>query len=551
MIRIWLLGRSAVSRDGREVAARDFGGALARRLLRLLALRRGTLVSKDLIAEVLWPSTPPADPAANIEVLISRLRRALGDRGVIRTGPGGYLLPDGPGCWVDAEAFLAAVRAGRSRLRGTPAAALNSFRDALGIWRGEPLPEDTYADWAQADSRQLALAHLEALDGAAAAALECAALDRGSRVAEAAGAASEAAAWARQAVAADPLRESSVLLLARALDAACDRAGALTALDEYRDRLAAETGLSPTSEATGLRQLILTRPATGPTPILRQGPFLGRDEECAVITSAATGHGPRAVLVSGPPGVGKSALLAAAARRSGVPALAVQAFVADRDQAWSLAARLLCRAASQVAGPLSALLPGPEAAALAAAVPGLTGLPNVPAGYVGDPAAERTRALTLRAAIRLIAAVAQPRCLIVADDLQWADPASLTMLGLLLRRLDSVGLAAGYRQEAAAGADLAAALGLPAKRVAEITLGPLPDGLIADLFSDRRMAAAVGRQTARGPFTATEVIAALARRATVTRDAAGRWRLADDRPRAGAEQRAADRAAADRAAADR
>ncbi|MDA8323907.1 MAG: AAA family ATPase [Actinomycetota bacterium] len=576
MVRIWLLGRFAVDHDGHEVAAREFGGALARRLLRMLALRRGTLVSKDLIADMLWPATPPADPAANIEVLVSRLRRALGDRGMIRTGPGGYLLPDGPCCWVDAEAFLAAVRAGRSGLRGTPVAALASFRDALGIWRGEPLPEDAYADWAQADRRQLALAHLEALDGAAAAALECAILDLGSRspeaagtvpeaagtvpeaagtVPEAAGTVPEAAAWAGQAVATDPLRESSVLLLARALHAAGDRAGALTALDEYRDRLAAETGLDPTPEATRLRQLILTGPATGPATRsasdLRQIPLVGRDEECAIIASAAAGLGPRAVLVSGPAGVGKSALLAEAAHRSGVPVLAVHAFAPDRDQDWSLAARLLCRAASQAPAPLSALLPGPEAAALAASVPGLAGLPNVPAGSADVPAAERTRALALRAAIRLIAAVAQPRCLIVADDLQWADPASLTMLGLLLRRLDGVGLAAGYRPEALPGADSAAALGLPAAQVAAIALGPLPDGLIADLFSDRGLAAAVAGQTARGPFTATEVIAALARRGQVTRDATGRWRLPDHRLSGPAEPRATGRAAAGPRATDR
>ena len=560
VIRIWLLGRFAVDRDGREVAAREFGGALARRLLRLLALRRGTLVSKDLIADALWSDAPPADPAANIEVLVSRLRRALGDRGMIRTGAGGYLLPDGPGCWVDTEAFLAAVRDGRSSRRGSPVAALASFRDALGIWRGEPLPEDIYADWAQADRRELVLAHLEALDGAAAAVLECAALEcadpdgpaLGTAVGApgTAGTVPEAAAWARQAVAADPLRESSVLLLARALHAAGDRAGALTTLDDYRNRLATETGLDPTPEATGLRQLILTGPATGPTAILRQVSLLGRDEECAVIASAAAGRGPRAVLVSGPPGVGKSSLLAEAARRSGVPTLAVQAFDQDRDQPWSLAARLLCRAASQLPVPLAALLPEPEAAALAVAVPGLAGLPNVPAGNDGVPTAERTRTLALRAAVRLIAAAAQPRCLIVADDLQWADPASRTLLGLLLRRLDCVGLAAGYRLEAAPGADPAVALGLPAGQVAAIALGPLPDELIAGLFGDRRLAAAVARQTAGGPFTATEVIAALARRGAIVRDAAGRWRQPPDRRRATAEPRAAGWAGADRLAAE-
>ena len=220
---------------------------MARRLLRLLALRRGILVPKDLIADVLWPDDPPADPAGNIEILVSRIRRALGDRTLIGTGPGGYVLPDGNRCWVDAEAFLEAVQAGRSGLAVRPAEALTSFRAALGIWRGEPLPEDTYADWAQADRRHLSLAYLEALDGAAATALDSA--NTAATV--------EAACWARQAVTADPLRESSVLLLARALTATGDQAGALVAFDEYRDRLTAETGLEPTPHARQVRKRML------------------------------------------------------------------------------------------------------------------------------------------------------------------------------------------------------------------------------------------------------------------------------------------------------
>ncbi|MGH3226889.1 MAG: AfsR/SARP family transcriptional regulator, partial [Streptosporangiaceae bacterium] len=247
VIRITLLGRFAVDRDGREIALRAFGGRLARRLLRLLALRRGTLVAKDQIAEALWPDDPPADARGNIEVLVSRIRRALGDRTLIRTGPGGYVLADGDQCWVDAEEFLSAVQAGRASLAVCPADALASFRAALDIWHGEPLPEDTYADWAQAGRRQLFMSYLEALDGAAAAALE----------GTGAAAGAEAACWARQALAAEPLRECSVLLLVRALAAAGDQAGALAAFDEYRDHLAAETGLEPTPQARQARQALL------------------------------------------------------------------------------------------------------------------------------------------------------------------------------------------------------------------------------------------------------------------------------------------------------
>lgn len=109
VVGIRLLGRFAVERDGQEIPPGSFGGRLARRLLRLLAPRRGTLVPKDLIADALWPDNPPADPAGNFDVLVSRIRRAVGDRTLILAGPGGYVLADGGACRVDAEVFLAAV----------------------------------------------------------------------------------------------------------------------------------------------------------------------------------------------------------------------------------------------------------------------------------------------------------------------------------------------------------------------------------------------------------------------------------------------------------
>ncbi|HEU5416421.1 MAG TPA: BTAD domain-containing putative transcriptional regulator [Streptosporangiaceae bacterium] len=536
-IRIRLLGRFAVERDGQEIALASFGGRLARRLLRLLALQRGALVVKEQIADALWPGNPPADPAGNIEVLVSRLRRAMGDRALVRTGPGGYALADDDRCWVDAEAFLSAVQAGQAARTARPAERLASFRAALGIWRGEPLPEDTYADWAQAGRRLLSLAYLDALDGAATAALESAG---------AVPPAGEAAAWAMQATAAEPLRESSVLLLVRALAAAGDQAGALAAFDRYRNRLAAETGLDPTPQALEIRQRALEgQPARGQPASSRAArsarphgsppgpdPFLGREEECAAIAAAASGHGPRVVLVTGPGGIGKSALLAEAARRADVPVLAAPAFAPDQDEAWSLAGRLLRQAAALLPD-LRSGVTGPEAAALRETVPGLAGVAATAESAVDEGTC---RAFALQGAVGLVAAAARPRCLIAVDDLQWADPASLTVLGLLLRRLDSVSLAAAYGAGASTGFDPAEALGIPGDQVAGLTLGPLPAGLIRSLFSDQLLAEAVIRQAGRTPFTVTEVIAALARQGKITRDSAGKWRLRQGGDAAGAAQ---------------
>jgi len=288
VVRIRLLGRFTVLRGEEEIPLSAFGGRLSRQLLRMLALQRGALIRKDMIAEALWPRRPPANTRGGIEVLVSRIRRALGDPALIRTGPGGYSLTEGRECWVDTEAFLAAAGDGCELLADRPADALASFRNALELWHGEPLAEDTYVEWAQQDRRCLSLALLDALDGAAAAALAC-------------GDAAAASTWAGRATARDPLRETSAMLAVRALDAGGDPAGALAAFRAFRDRLVRETGLDPSPGALELCQRILHRQPSPPrgqpegTAMCpaEPGPFAGPEEVRAAIPPAAGDRGPR------------------------------------------------------------------------------------------------------------------------------------------------------------------------------------------------------------------------------------------------------------------
>ncbi len=60
------------------VAERDLGSRKGRTLLKLLALARGPPVAVDRAVEVLWGEGPPARPAEQVGVLVSRLRRAFG-----------------------------------------------------------------------------------------------------------------------------------------------------------------------------------------------------------------------------------------------------------------------------------------------------------------------------------------------------------------------------------------------------------------------------------------------------------------------------------------
>ncbi len=154
-IRIELLGRFSVRVGHEEDPPSAFGGRLVRTLVRILLTRRGELVHKDVLIDALWGDRPPADPVRNLEILVVRARRALTDASLIETGSRGYLFARTTDCQVDAERFVELADAGRRDLEaGRPAAALRPFREALEFWGGEPLPEDAYAEWAQAVRRR-------------------------------------------------------------------------------------------------------------------------------------------------------------------------------------------------------------------------------------------------------------------------------------------------------------------------------------------------------------------------------------------------------------
>ena len=158
------------------------------------------------------------------------------------------------------------------------AAAARACTAALALW-GEPLPEDTYAEWAREARSRLRRARVEVDVRAAQAALGL-------------GDARTAAARAADAVAAEPLDESAVAVLARALAAAGDPARALARLAELRARLADELGVDPSHEVERLQRGAACAASCGPRrgwrcPFPRaprtfaELAFVGRDGELA------------------------------------------------------------------------------------------------------------------------------------------------------------------------------------------------------------------------------------------------------------------------------
>ena len=516
-MRLLLLGRFRVYRGGEEVPPAAFGGRKVRTLLRVLAVRRPDLVSYDALAEALWADRPPADPAANLNVLVNRARRALGDTDAVVTGPGGYALGAGT---VDLTEFLDGVAAARrAGTAGDPATALHLASAALGLW-GEPLAEDADADWARGPRDRLRRARVDALETAA-------------RAAAALGDPATAASYAADAVAAEPLRESAALVLAQALAAMGDRAAALAGLADLRRRLAEELGVDPVTGGGGAAPAAAARratagdrrggdaPAPGGRPAFAELPFVGREPELALLRAVLAGtgghrHRPRARPASASPGW--------CAKRYGPRRrrlIATRAFLAERAEAWSLA-RSLLRAAIAVEPAAARGLPAHTTSALT------TILPELDDGRLSVPLdGESRRALILAGGLHVIETATRGGGVIVVDDVQWCDPSSAALLGSVLARLPRLAAALTVRSDEPP-VDLLDGL-RTAREVTDVALHPLTPAAVRVLVGSPELADALVDATDGSPFAIAEVL-----RELVARDAV---RPGADEPAAAADGR--------------
>ncbi len=520
-VEIRLLGRFRAMAGGQELPATAFGGRKVRTLLAVLAVDRDRYVSHDALADALWPDAAPADPAGNLGVLVNRARRALGDPGLIRTGPRGYALD--ARCGLDTARFATLVE--QARQDQPDRQALRRYQEALAGWTGPPLPEAADAPWAREFRAALLGLRQAALEEAAGLAAEL-------------GEATLAVGYAEEAVAAAPLREVAALRLSRAHELAGDPAAALDDLGQLRLRLRDELGVDPSAEVTERYAGLLDPARRPPRAPSAAGdlPLLGRSAQLVALLGAVRDPVPPLVTLAAAAGSGKSRLLAELAAALDRPVLTARAYPPERAEPWSLARGLL-RAALAVDREIAAALPGPAVPALLEVVPDLAELlPQAPGGPL-DPATRR--ALVLEGAVRMLVAAAPAVAALTLDDLQWADPDSLLVVADLLDRVAGLPAVLAYRpEEAPPGGPLRSALaGLADRRpVQPVALPPLA---VVDLGQvlDAEIARAVLAGTDGLPFAVAEVVGELTRTGSLTRGPGGRWTAA--RPDAAAREAAA------------
>jgi len=251
------------------------------------------------------------------------------------------------------------------------------------------------------------------------------------------------------------------------------------------------------------------------------GPLLERNEELARIESALaearTGRG-RFLVIEGPAGIGKTALLAAArteAAEGGLRVLRSRATEMETNFAFGVVRQLFEPPLAEA----SELERAELLQAAAGVAAGLLGLPGAPP-IEGPPSPGIDPSFAILHGLYWLCAnlgAAGPLCLVV-DDAHWADAASLRYLAFLLTRLEELDVAllvATRPREAGTDAELLTAVTTDSSADV-IRLAPLTRTAVAELLEARLGSApdpvvvdTCLRVTRGTPFLVRELVEAL------------------------------------------
>jgi DNA-binding SARP family transcriptional activator len=485
----------------------DVGPPQQGHLLALFLAQAGRPISTSELVDLMWGDDVPISALNVLQKYIGALRRLLEpdlparESGMFLHRRGSsYLLTAGPEV-LDLVAFRRLVDAARAQ--GQLTAALDHYVDALALWRG---PSGAGRVGRPGSATVFAALDNEFYDACTAAAELALSLGRSESVIPALQLAASMA----------PLHEPVQAGLISALGAAGRQSEAFAVYRSVRERLAEELGVDPGQALADAHRRILAQPLPPPArslvPLFSTG-MVGRLEELTLlrqgVARAAAGATAIAV-VEGEPGAGKTRLLQeVAASAAEHDALVVWGSCLEGDgtpamwpweQALGAVVDDLATGARQkwLAAELGLLLG-----------PGTDDVRTVPDGNAQFRLFEQVVALVGQAAAR------RPTLLIL-DDLQWADNASLRLFGHLATRLPAGAAIIGALRNRApvVAPDLAQALAtagrLPGHR--RVRLGPLSVSDVAALVRNEAgrdpgdaVARAIHHRTAGNPFYIREL----------------------------------------------
>jgi DNA-binding SARP family transcriptional activator len=244
-VRIYVTGPVTVEAGQTIIHERDLPGSQGRTVLAMLTVEHRRPLSRDQLADELWPDRLPRSFQTALRAIVSKIRAALAAGGaghdLIGNAFGCYqfrLPPDG---WLDSESAARALHAAQTDLARGKAmtASVNAIVTCLICSR--PFLAGVYSPWVCRQRVRLANLHVEARECLAEALAQT-------------GDFADAARSAEAALMIDPYRETPHQLLIRSRALAGDRTGAARAFARYRELLGRELGIGPTPETVAIYQ---------------------------------------------------------------------------------------------------------------------------------------------------------------------------------------------------------------------------------------------------------------------------------------------------------
>ncbi|HJC60313.1 MAG TPA: winged helix-turn-helix domain-containing protein [Candidatus Dietzia intestinigallinarum] len=281
-----------------------------RLLLAALVAAEGEPVSADVLIDRLWDQSPPANPRDVLRAKLSHLRKVLdaaesGARELLERTPAGYRLAVEADA-VDAARFKAAV--GRARRSATSTQTVETLREALALWRGEPYGDVGDEVWLAPEVADMTQVRGDALELLVETLVEV-------------GEPRQAIDHASGAVHSYPTRERLVAALMLGLYQVGRQHDALELFESLRHRLAEDLGVDPSPQVRELHTRILhqdptlsiaTAPEARAATLVRTNlpaetaPLIGRRYELEQLEALLAGS--RLVTLTGIGGVGKTHL---------------------------------------------------------------------------------------------------------------------------------------------------------------------------------------------------------------------------------------------------
>jgi DNA-binding SARP family transcriptional activator len=334
-----VLGSLQVSRDGIPIM---LGATMLRRLLAALLCEAGKPVAAITLIDALWGGTPPPSARKTLQVYVHRLRKAIGGE-PIEHDAGRYTMRVGPG-ELDVLHFHQLSADGRSAWRrGELRLAGSLYGQALRLWRGAAYADFDDFEFVMDEARRLEERRLLAYEDLVAVNFTL-------------GRHAELVTGLTEMVDRHPYRDQLRVYLMLILCRLGRQADALEVYRRTRAMLQDELGVPPGEPLQRVNEAVLRdgaattvpeeilgplvaapitfdgaasadEPMTPPVPpavVPRQTPpdltcFTGRNKHVESLRRSLSGTdrstAPRAVVVTGPAGVGKTALAVHVAHR--------------------------------------------------------------------------------------------------------------------------------------------------------------------------------------------------------------------------------------------